>query len=207
MVCSFVFFWIFKVLAIWSRPCKNLENQKKQKKQNCRPHWGSCLTCGHVVFWIFEVFAWSAPDGQNLENPKKQKRTKLQTTCPQSQTRAPMGSAVFFFLIFEVCASPMGSAVLFFCFFKNVFEVFASPMGSAVLFFWVFRGFCMVCFAVYYCCYHIKLPFTLRNPCRTLQNLAKSKLSHLPPPHPPLSSFNSCFRGSMALAPQSMSFR
>ena len=94
-------------------------------------------------FCFFEVFAWSTPDGQNLENPKKK---KLQTTCPQSQTRAPMGSAVLFFLDF--------------------------------------RGFCMVCFAVY-CCYHIKLPFTLRNPCRTLQNLAKSKLSHLPPPSPP----------------------
>ena len=79
---------------------------------------------------------------------KIQKKKNLQTTCPQSQTRA--------------------------------------PMGSAVLFFFDFRGFCMVCFAVY-CCYHIKLPFTLRNPCRTLQNLAKSKLAHLPPPHPPLS--------------------
>ena len=76
------------------------------------------------------------------------RQPKLQTTCPQSQTRAPMGSAVLFFLDF--------------------------------------RGFCMVCFAVY-CCYHIKLPFILRNPCRTLQNLAKSTLSHLPPPHPPLS--------------------
>ena len=70
-----------------------------------------------------------------------------------------------------------------FCCSFWIFEVFASPMGSAVLLFFVFRGFCMVCFAVY-CCYHIKLPFTLRNPCRTLQNLAKSKLSH-PPPSPP----------------------
>ena len=57
-----------------------------------------------LFFLIFEVFAWSAPHGQNLENPKKTK-TKLQSTCPQSQTRAPMGSAVlFFFLIFEVFA-------------------------------------------------------------------------------------------------------
>ena len=108
---------------------------------------------------------------------------------PQSQTRAPMGSAILFFLFFLRFLHPQWG--LQFCCF---------------LIFCVFRGFCMICLAVY-CCYHIKLPFTLRNPCRTLQNLAKSKLSHLPPPHPPLSSFNSCFRGSMALAPQSMSFR
>ena len=50
----------------------------------------------------------------------------------------------------------------------------------------------MICLAVY-CCYHIKLPFTLRNPCRTLQNLAKSKFSHLPPPHPPLSKLKYFF--------------
>ena len=31
---------------------------------------------------------------------KKTKKTKLQTTCPQSQTRAPMGSAVLFFCFF-----------------------------------------------------------------------------------------------------------
>ena len=65
-----------------------------------------------LIFWIFEVFAWSAPDGQNLEN-QKNKKTKLQTTCPQSQTRAPMGSAVLFFLvvfwILEV------SGLFFFC--------------------------------------------------------------------------------------------
>ena len=31
--CFFVFFfWIFEVLAIWSRPCKNIENQKKKSK-------------------------------------------------------------------------------------------------------------------------------------------------------------------------------
>ena len=63
-----------------------------------------------------------------------------------------------------------------------------SPNGVCSFAFWCFldfRCFCMVCFAVY-CCYHIKLPFTLRNPCRTLQNLARSKFSHLPPSPPAL---------------------
>ena len=32
--------------------------------------------------------------------PRTSKKTKLQTTCPQSQTRAPMGSAVLFFVFF-----------------------------------------------------------------------------------------------------------
>ena len=32
---------------------------------------------------------------------KKQKQKKLQTTCPPSQTRAPMGSAVLFFFDFR----------------------------------------------------------------------------------------------------------
>ena len=81
-----------------SKPCKNLEKTKKSD-----PIGAKVWLCGHVVcsfvflfFWIFEVFAWSAPNGQNLENPKKKQKTKLPTTCPQSQTRAPMGSAVLF---------------------------------------------------------------------------------------------------------------
>ena len=196
------------VCSRWPEPRKS-----KKKNKNCRPHvhrvrqepqWGL------QFFFFFLDFRGFCMVCSRWPEPRKSKKAKKNKTADHMSTesdKSPNGVCSFFFLIFEVCASPMGSAVLFFCFFKNVFEVFASPMGSAVLFFWVFRGFCMVCFAVYYCCYHIKLPFTLRNPCRTLQNLAKSKLSHLPPPHPPLSSFNSCFRGSMALAPQSMSFR
>ena len=134
---------------------------------------------------------------------KKQKQKKLQTTCPPSQTRAPMGSAVLFFFDFRgfcmVCSrwpEPRKSKKK-----QNnktadhmSTESDKSPNGvcSFGFFFFDFRGFCMVCFAVY-CCYHIKLPFTLRNPCRTLQNLAQSKRSHLPPPHPPLSKKNSRF--------------
>ena len=69
-----------------------------------------------------------------------------------------------------------------------------SPNGVCSFVFFVilfFRGFCMVCFAVY-CCYHIKLPFTLRNPCRTLQKSSKPckiKTFTSPPPHPPLSLY------------------
>ena len=64
-------------------------------------------------------FRWPEPRKSN----KKQK-TKLQTTCPQSQTRAPMGSAVLvllFFFDFRGFCIPNGvcSFVFFvFCFFE-----------------------------------------------------------------------------------------
>ena len=98
-VCSFVFL-IFKVFA-WPAPDgQNLENPKN-KKDKTADHMStesdkSINGVCSFLFLIFEVFAWSAPDGQNLENTKTPK-PKLQTTCPQSQTRAPMGSAVLFF--------------------------------------------------------------------------------------------------------------
>ena len=164
-VCS-LFFWIFEVFA-WSAPDgQNLENQKKQKKQNCRPHvhrvrqkpqWGL------QFFFGFSRFLHGLLQMARTSKIKKNKKTKLQTTCPQSQTKAPMGSAVFF-LDFRgfcmVCSrwpeprkskknkkktklqitcpqsqtrAPMGSAVFFW-----IFEVFASPMGSAVVFLKVF---------------------------------------------------------------------
>ena len=120
MVCSFVFFWIFKVLAIWSRPCKNLENQKKQKKQNCRPHWGSCLTlwtCGlQFCFFVFFGFSRFWPSGadhaKTSKIQKKTKKTKLQTPLGLLSDSVDMWSAVFF-LDFRG-SGHMWSAVLFF---------------------------------------------------------------------------------------------
>ena len=123
-ILFFVFFDFRGFCMVCSRWPEPRKSKKYKKEQNFRPHvhrirqepqWG--LQFCFLFFCIFEVFAWSAPDGQNLENQKKNK-TKLQTTCPQSQTRAPMGSTVLvflFFWIFEVSG-------LFF-FFGGVFLV------------------------------------------------------------------------------------
>ena len=100
-----------------------------------------------LVFFFFRGFCmvcsrWPEPRKRN----KKNKTAK--TTCPQSQTRAPMGSAVLFFLLF--------------CFF----EVFA---WFALLYTVVITSNCPLL-----CEIHVE-------PFKNLQNLAKSKLSHLPP--------------------------
>ena len=81
------------------------------------------------------------------------RQPKLQTTCPQSQTRAPMGSAVLFFDFQGFCVvcsgwpEPRKSKQKQ---KKTILQTTCpqsqtrAPMGSAVLFF-DFQGFCMVC--------------------------------------------------------------
>ena len=59
--------------------------------------------CGHVVcsfvfcFFWFSRFWPSGADHAKTSKIQKNKKTKLQTTCPQSQTFAPMGSDFFVF--------------------------------------------------------------------------------------------------------------
>ena len=102
----FLVFWIFEVLAIWSRPCKNIEN----KKQNCRPHWGSCLTlwtCGLQFFFVFFGFSrfWpSGADHAKTSKIQKNKKTKLQTPLGLLSDSVDMWSAVLFFLFFFGCS-------------------------------------------------------------------------------------------------------
>ena len=97
------------------------------------------------------------------EPRKSKKKTKLQTTCGQNlenpkkklQTTCPQSQT----------RAPMGSAVLFFLLFC-FFEVFA---WFALLYTVVITSNCPLL-----CEIHVE-------PFKNLQNLAKSKLSHLPP--------------------------
>ena len=128
------------------------------------------------------------------------RQPKLQTTCPQSQTRAPMGSAVLFFDFQGFCVvcsgwpeprkskqkqkktilqttcpqsqtrAPMGSAVLFFLLFC-FFEVFA---WFALLYTVVITSNCPLL-----CEIHVE-------PFKTLQN----QNFHIPPPSPPALFFS-----------------
>ena len=120
---------------------------KKQKKQNCRPHWGSCLTlwtCGLQ----FLFFRGSGHLEQTRQKPRKTKSTK-QNCRPHLSDSVDMWSAVFFlyFLLFfrgsghleQTMQKPR----------KNKKTKLQTPLGllsdsvdmwSAVLFFLVFRG-------------------------------------------------------------------
>ena len=103
-IFAFLFFWIFEVFA-WSAPDgQNLENQKKpadhMSTESDKSPNGICSFC-FFVFFDFRGFCmvcsrWPEP----RKSKKKQKKQNCKTTCPQSQTRAPMGSAVLDFLLF-----------------------------------------------------------------------------------------------------------
>ena len=101
-VLFFCFFWFFEVFAWFAPDGQNLEKQKKQYNQNCRPHvhrvrqepqWGLqfCFFC------FFEVFAWFAPDGQNLEKTKKNKTADHMST---ESDKSPNGVCSFVFFVF-----------------------------------------------------------------------------------------------------------
>ena len=190
---------------------RNSKIQKRQKKtilQTTCPQSQTRAPMGSAVlffcaFFDFRGFCmvcsrWPEPrkSKKKLQTTKRQEPQwglQLQTTCPRSQTRAPMGSAVFFsrFLhgllqmartskikkktkLQTTCPqsqtrAPMGSAVLFFLLF-GIFEVFA---WFALLYTVVVTSNCPLL-----CKIHIE-------PFKTLQN----QNFHIPPPHPPLSSF------------------
>ena len=95
------FCWFFEVFAWFAPDGQNLEKQKKQYNQNCRPHvhrvrqepqWGLqfCFFC------FFDVFAWFAPDGQNLEKPKNKTADHMSTESDKS----PNGVCSFVFFVF-----------------------------------------------------------------------------------------------------------
>ena len=99
---SAVLFFDFQGFCVvcsgWPEPRKS---KQKQKKQYCRPHvhrvrqepqWGL-----QFCFFDFQGFCMVCSRWSEPRKSKKTKKTKLQTTCPQSQTRASMGSAVFCF--------------------------------------------------------------------------------------------------------------
>ena len=99
-----------------------------------------------VILYLlfFRYFCMVCSRGPEPRKFKKDNK-KLQTTCPQSQTRAPMGSAIFF-LIFEVFAwfildghnLEKTKTKLQTTYSQSQTR---APMGSAIF----FRGFCMVC--------------------------------------------------------------
>ena len=78
---------IFLFSIFWpsgANHAKTSKNNKKQK-QNCRPHWGSCLTlwtCGlqFCFFLFFWVFRGSGHLEQTMQKPRKSKKTKT-TNC------------------------------------------------------------------------------------------------------------------------------
>ena len=92
--CFFVFSRFLHGLLQMARTSKK---QKKYKK-NCRPHVHRVRQVGSAV--LFCAFGFSRFLPGLLQMARTSKKKKLQTTCPQSQTRAPMGSAVLFFLFF-----------------------------------------------------------------------------------------------------------
>ena len=110
MWSAVLFFCFFEVLAIWSKPCKNLE--KSKKKQNCRPHWGSCLTlwtCGlQVCLFCFFVFSRFWPSGANhaktWKNSKKRKKQNCRPHWGSCLTLWTCGLQFCFFWFFEVLA-------------------------------------------------------------------------------------------------------
>ena len=102
---SAVLFLFFVVFRGFCMVCSRWPENRKQKNQNCRPHvhrvkqepqWG-------LQFFLFFCFSRFLHGLLQMAKTSKNKTKKLQTTCPQSQTRAPMGSAGFF-CFFEVFA-------------------------------------------------------------------------------------------------------
>ena len=169
-VCSFVFL-IFKVFA-WPAPDgQNLENPKKQKRQNCRPHvhrvrqehqWG-------LQFFVFVFdFRGFCMVCSRWPEPRKYKNTKTKTADHMSteSDKSPNGvcSFVFFFEVFAWSA-PDGQNL------KNQKKTkLQTPLGllsdsvdmwSAVLFFcffWIFEVLAI-----------------WSRPCKNLENPKKQK--------------------------------
>ena len=136
----------------------------KKNKKNCRPHvhrvrqepqWG--LQFWFVFFGFSRFLHGLLQMARTSKNQKKAKKTKLQTTCPQCQTRAPMGSAVLFFLIFEVFAWSAPDGQNLEKSKKSKKNKTADHMSTVsdkspngvcsfvFLFVFDFRSFCMVC--------------------------------------------------------------
>ena len=87
--CNFVFVYFFVISwGFGQKPKKHWENQKKQKKQNCKTHVGTSWwvrVCNFVFFCFFWIsrgfwYFWSKTQ-KTLRKPKKPKKTKLQDPC------------------------------------------------------------------------------------------------------------------------------
>ena len=86
--CNFVFVYFFVISwGFGQKPKKHWENQKNQKKQNCKTHVGTSWwvrVCNFVFFVFFgflEVLILLVKNPKNIEKTKKNKKTKLQDPC------------------------------------------------------------------------------------------------------------------------------